>query len=158
MPTLVIDVLADAGTELDVEVAAAEADADANEDPALGGCGSGVILVRSVSQVAPPSGLRLRSRSPSPSNRAWRIILRDLSKLFDALLRACTLSDKVGRAACCERVRKGSTLVFHFRFSTEEENKRVQYMGLWMKQQERSEEMTYISCVQRCLSSKAKVV
>jgi hypothetical protein len=28
------------------------------------------MLVRSVSQVAPPSGLKLRSRSPSPSNRA----------------------------------------------------------------------------------------
>ncbi len=70
--------LADAGPELEVEAAAADAeaeadadaDADANEEPALGGCGSGVMLVRSVSQVAPPSGLKLRSRSPSPSNRA----------------------------------------------------------------------------------------
>jgi hypothetical protein len=76
IPRLVIDVLADAGPELEVEAAAADAeaeadaDADANEEPALGGCGSGVMLVRSVSQVAPPSGLKLRSRSPSPSNRA----------------------------------------------------------------------------------------
>jgi hypothetical protein len=61
-------VLADAGPELEVDAAAAEADADANEEPALGGCGSGVMLVRSVSQVAPPSGLKLRSRSPRPSN------------------------------------------------------------------------------------------
>jgi hypothetical protein len=29
-----------------------------------------VMLVSSVSQTAPPSGLRLRSRSPSPSSRA----------------------------------------------------------------------------------------
>jgi hypothetical protein len=70
MPRLVIDVLAEAGPELEVEAAAAEADVDANEEPALGGCGSGVMLVRSVSQAAPPSGLKLRSRSPSPSKRA----------------------------------------------------------------------------------------
>ena len=74
IPRLVIDVLAEAGPELEVEAAAAEAeadaDADANEEPALGGCGSGAMLVRSVSQAAPPSGLKLRSRSPSPSNRA----------------------------------------------------------------------------------------
>ncbi len=103
IPKLVIDVLADAAPELEVEAAAAEADADANEDPTLGGCGSGVMLVRSVSQAAPPSGLRLRSRSPSPSNRACRIILRDLSKLFDARLKACSLSDRVGLPACCEK-------------------------------------------------------
>jgi len=34
---LVIEVPADAGPELEVEVAAAEADTDANDDPALGG-------------------------------------------------------------------------------------------------------------------------
>lgn len=41
--------------------------ADANEEPALGGCGSGVRVVRSVSQVPFTSGLKLLSRSPSPS-------------------------------------------------------------------------------------------
>jgi len=73
---LVIEVLAEADAEADDcpdpeedDAAAAAADVEANEDPALGGCGSGVILVRRVSQAAPPSGLRLLSRSPSPSRR-----------------------------------------------------------------------------------------
>jgi hypothetical protein len=67
---LVIDVVADGKPELEeVELAAAAADADANEDPTLGGWGSGVMLVRRVSHAAPPSGLKLRSRSPSPSRR-----------------------------------------------------------------------------------------
>lgn len=50
------------------------------------------------------------------------MILRDLSKLFDARLKACTLSDRVGLPACCETVRK----VFYFNFvflgSVEEDN------------------------------------
>ncbi len=37
IPKLVIDVLAEAGSELEDEAAAADADADANEEPALGG-------------------------------------------------------------------------------------------------------------------------
>jgi hypothetical protein len=44
----------------------AAAEADANEDPTLGGCGSGVTVVCSVSQLS-PSGLRLLLRSPKPS-------------------------------------------------------------------------------------------
>jgi hypothetical protein len=89
-------VLPDAGPELeDDAAAAADAVVDVNEDPALGGCGSGVMLVRRVSHAAPPSGLSERSRSPSPSKRAALINLRDLSMLFEALLRAWTLSDKM---------------------------------------------------------------
>ena len=37
IPKLVIDVLAEAGPELEDEAAAAETDADAKEEPALGG-------------------------------------------------------------------------------------------------------------------------
>ena len=87
---LVIEVLADGKPELedDVELAAAAADADANEDPTLGGWGSGVMLVRRVSHAAPPSGLKLRSRSPRPSRRCWRISRRERSKLFEARFRA----------------------------------------------------------------------
>lgn len=48
------------------EVAAVDAVADAKEEPALGGCGSGARVVRSVSQPF-VSGLRLLSRSPKPS-------------------------------------------------------------------------------------------
>ena len=85
---LVIVVLAEAdaepedGPDPEDDVAAAAADVEANEDPALGGCGSGVMLVRRVSQAAPPSGLMLLSRSPSPSKRACRISRRDLSMLL----------------------------------------------------------------------------
>jgi hypothetical protein len=70
LPKLVIGVEADAGPELvEEEAAAAAAVVEANEEPALGGWGSGAMLVRRVSHAAPPSGLRLRSRSPSPSRR-----------------------------------------------------------------------------------------
>lgn len=74
---LVIEVLAEAEAEAEDgpdpeedDAAAAAADVEANEDPALGAWGSGVMLVRRVSHAAPPSGLRLLSRSPSPSKRA----------------------------------------------------------------------------------------
>lgn len=100
---------ADDGPELEEEDAAAAAELDANEEPAVGGCGSGVILVKSVSQPAPlpipglngalndvataglsPKlpGLKLLSRSPSPSNRAWRVNRRALARWFEARLRA----------------------------------------------------------------------
>jgi hypothetical protein len=88
IPVLVMDVFAEGFVD-----AAAEAEAEANEDPTLGACGSGVMLVKRVSHAAPPSGLRLRSLSPSPSRleslRACR--LRFASDIL--LLRACTLSD-----------------------------------------------------------------
>lgn len=58
--------LAGTGGAAPCEVAL-DAVADANEEPALGGCGSGVRVVRRVSQVPFTSGLRLLSRSPSPS-------------------------------------------------------------------------------------------
>ena len=48
--------------------ATADAEADANDEPTLGGWGSGVMLLSSVSQTPSPSGLRLLLRSPSPSN------------------------------------------------------------------------------------------
>ena len=68
---LVIEVLADAGPEPAVEDVPAVA--EAKDDPALGSWGSGVMLVKIVSQAPPPaSGVRLRSRSPKPSREAWR--------------------------------------------------------------------------------------
>jgi len=45
--------------------ATADADSEANDDPMLGGCGSGGIVLSNVSQSF--SGLVLRWRSPSPS-------------------------------------------------------------------------------------------
>jgi hypothetical protein len=53
--------------EVDAEFEAKDADADAevNDESVLGRCVSGVMVVRRVSQGS--SGLRLRSRSPSPS-------------------------------------------------------------------------------------------
>ena len=90
---LVIVVLAEADAEPEDDVAAAAADVEANEDPALGGCGSGVMLVRRVSQAAPPSGLMLLSRSPRPSKRACRISRRDLSILLAVWFKDRTLSE-----------------------------------------------------------------
>lgn len=100
LPGAARNVVAKVGPVLEDDAVAAadadvDADVDANEDPTLGGCGSGVMLVKRVSHAAPPSGLRLRSRSPSPSKRSCLIICRDLSRLFDARFRACTLSDSV---------------------------------------------------------------
>lgn len=66
---LVIEVFVD-DAELLMEAVAAAADVDANDEPALGGCGSGVILVSKVSHAAPPSGLKLLLRSPRPSSAA----------------------------------------------------------------------------------------
>jgi hypothetical protein len=66
-------VLPEAGPEPEPEedeAAAAAAEVDAKEEFALGGCGSGVMLVRSVSQESAPGGLGLRSLSPRPSNWA----------------------------------------------------------------------------------------
>lgn len=85
----------DVGPELPDDVlAAAAADAEANDDPTLGGWGSGVILVRRVSHAAgPPSGLKLRSRSPSPSRRCWRRKRWDLSIWFETRFRTRNLSD-----------------------------------------------------------------
>jgi hypothetical protein len=64
-------VLPDVGPWFEDDVAAAtEAEDEANDDPILGGCGSGVIVASRVSQTPPgASGLRLRSLSPSPSRR-----------------------------------------------------------------------------------------
>jgi len=91
-PRLVMDALPDAGPAL--EDAAAEADADAKDDPTLGGWGSGVMLVKRVSHAAPPSGLKLRSRSPRPSRFASTRACRILRLVSGTLLRARTLSDK----------------------------------------------------------------
>jgi len=65
-----IDVADDLAFE-DAE-AAADADVDAKDDPALGGCGSGLMVVSNVSHAPSPSGLKLRSRSPRPSTRGTR--------------------------------------------------------------------------------------
>lgn len=65
-----IDVAED--LEFEDDEAAAAADIDAKEDPALGGCGSGLMVVSNVSQAPSPSGLKLRSRSPRPSTRGTR--------------------------------------------------------------------------------------
>lgn len=61
------DVLDEAGAAAVRCVVAADAEADANEDPTLGGCGSGVRVVSSVPQSVSPSGLGLLLRSPKPS-------------------------------------------------------------------------------------------
>jgi hypothetical protein len=90
-----VDIEVDDGPEFAVEeAAAAAADVEANDDPALGGCGSGVMLVRRVSHApAPPSGLRLRSRSPSPSRRCWRRKRCDRSRWLETRFRTRKLSD-----------------------------------------------------------------
>lgn len=62
-----IDVAED--VEVGTEEAASEADVEAKDDPALGGCGSGLMVVSKVSHAPSPSGLKLRSRSPRPSTR-----------------------------------------------------------------------------------------
>lgn len=58
--------------EVGTDEAASEADVDANDDPALGGWGSGLMVVSKVSHAPSPSGLKLRSRSPRPSTRGRR--------------------------------------------------------------------------------------
>lgn len=65
-----IDVAED--VEVGADEAASEADVDAKDDPALGGCGSGLIVVSKVSHAPSKSGLKLRSRSPRPSTRGTR--------------------------------------------------------------------------------------
>src|SRR5690554_6653982 len=72
--TLFMDGTIDVADDLEFEAdeATAEAEVDAKDDPALGGCGSGLMVVRSVSHAPSPSGLKLRSRSPRPSTRGRR--------------------------------------------------------------------------------------
>lgn len=65
-----IDVAED--VEVGTDDAASEADVDAKDDPALGGCGSGLMVVSKVSHAPSRSGLKLRSRSPRPSTRGKR--------------------------------------------------------------------------------------
>lgn len=94
LPKLVKGVEVEVPELADEEAAAAAADVEANDDPALGGCGSGAILVRRVSHAAaPPSGLKLRSRSPSPSRRCWRRKRWDRSMWLETRLRTRNLSD-----------------------------------------------------------------
>jgi hypothetical protein len=99
-----------------VEAAAAEALEDANDDPALGGWGSGGMLVKSISHAPLPSGLRLRSRSPRPfrrlssplrrsprpsKRRAWRTSCREVCMFrLLSLFNVATLSDKARLVDC----------------------------------------------------------
>ena len=84
--------------EVDVEVACegieeAEAVAEVKDESALGSWLSGVIVIRSVSQLS--SGLRLRSRSPRPSMAAVRASSEVRPERLDPLP-----AGFVGREAC----------------------------------------------------------
>ena len=89
-----IDVATD--VEVGTAEAASEADIEAKDDPALGGCGSGLMVVSKVSHAPSPSGLKLRSRSPRPSSRGTRS--RRLStELFSEGGKALALSSPPSR-------------------------------------------------------------